>query len=432
MSIADRLGTGSSFSQAPRGRSARGRAKAITQGDVPAYELIRLRLEDVSPTPLNPRRNFGTDEEKTRFGEELRQVQLAACVAVTRDAYLALWPEHAARIANASHVLINGERRFHSAVHVGLEALDFVVRDELAKTREEFINYLLQENLEREDFDVIERARGVQQLVAACSEQAERGARARAAERLGKARSWVTNQLALLELPEEIQAMLSAGSLPERDGRTMVRYCRETPGLDAAALLDRLAADKQAAAQVKAEEQAQLQALRRADGAGMFSADNNQGQDDAQPATDEPRTSAEATSTGLFSADNNLGTQRQPTAAPERRGANSMFSADNNSGAPTSSDAALPKQPSGPTTRLSSSSVPAVEDADLPASGEAGERPKRLPYDAPSYVVRHLHVKMTPEHFAQGAREWMRVLREEQPEEYRALLLELNQQEQPA
>jgi ParB family chromosome partitioning protein len=109
-----------------------------------------------------------------------------------------------------------------------------------------------------------------------------------------------------------------------------------------------------------------------------------------------------------------------------------MFSADNNSGAPTSSDAALPKQPSGPTTRLSSSSVPAVEDADLPASGEAGERPKRLPYDAPSYVVRHLHVKMTPEHFAQGAREWMRVLREEQPEEYRALLLELNQQEQPA
>ncbi|PAM98046.1 plasmid partitioning protein, partial [Streptomyces sp. Alain-F2R5] len=274
MSIADRLGTGSSFSQAPRGRSARGRAKAITQGDVPAYELVRLRLEDVSPTPLNPRRNFGTDEEKTRFGEELRQAQLAACVAVTRSAYLALWPEHSDRIADASHVLINGERRFHSAVHVGLEALDFVVRDDLAKTREEFINYLLQENLEREDFDVIERARGVEQLVAACAEQSERGARARAAERLGKARSWVTNQLALLELPQEIQAMLSAGSVPERDGRTMVRYVRENKGIDAAALLERLEAEKAAAAQLKAAEQAQLLALRHRDAEGLFSADN--------------------------------------------------------------------------------------------------------------------------------------------------------------
>jgi ParB family chromosome partitioning protein len=442
MSIADRLGTGSSFSQAPRGRSARGRAKAVTQGDVPAYELVRLRLEDVSPTPLNPRRNFGTDEEKTRFGEELRQAQLAACVAVTRGAYLALWPEHADRIANASHVLINGERRFHSAVHVGLEALDFVVRDDLAKTREEFINYLLQENLAREDFDVIERARGVQQLVAACSEQAERGARTRAAERLGKARSWVTNQLALLELPPEIQAMLSAGSLPERDGRTMVRYCRETPGIDAAALLDRLAAEKEAAARVKAEEQAQLQALRRSDGGSLFSADNNQGQDDAQPDADEPRPSVDASVSGLFSAENNPSAREQSTTAPEQRGATSLFSAENNSGAPTPPDAAVPKQPSAPGTRHSSGRVPAVEGAVAPFDGGAaaeeaapeagrGSQPRRLPYDDPIYVVQHLHVKMTSEHFVQGGRFWMTVLREQHPEAYRALLQELNKQEQP-
>ncbi|MET9461044.1 hypothetical protein ABZY05_39375 [Streptomyces canus] len=32
-------------------------------------------------SPLNPRRNFGTDEDKTRFGEEPRHAQLAACVA---------------------------------------------------------------------------------------------------------------------------------------------------------------------------------------------------------------------------------------------------------------------------------------------------------------------------------------------------------------
>lgn len=220
MSVADRLGTGSSFGGVPRGRSARGRAKAIVQGDVPSYELRRLPLEDVAPTPLNPRRNFGSDEDLTRFGEELRIAQLAACVAVSRSAYLRLWPEHEAQVGDSAYVLVNGERRFRSAVHVALEALDFVVRDDLAASREEFVDHLLKENLEREDFDVVERARGVLELVRVCSEESEKGARTRAAKRLGRDRSWITNQLALLELPSELQAMLSSGSLPERDGST--------------------------------------------------------------------------------------------------------------------------------------------------------------------------------------------------------------------
>ncbi|MGP3637728.1 ParB/RepB/Spo0J family partition protein, partial [Streptomyces sp. 24-1644] len=219
MSVADRLGTGSSFGNVPRGRSARGRAKAVTQGDVPAYELVRLRLNEVAPTPLNPRKNFGTEEEKARFGEELRTAQLAACVAVSRETYLALWSEHTGLIGDAAFVLVNGERRYRSAQHVGLAALDFVVRNDLASSREEFINFLLKENLDREDFDVVERARGVQALVAVCAEDNEAGARTRAAERLGMSKAWVTNQLALLTLPEELQEQLSSGALPERDGR---------------------------------------------------------------------------------------------------------------------------------------------------------------------------------------------------------------------
>ncbi|WP_405477635.1 ParB/RepB/Spo0J family partition protein [Streptomyces canus] len=200
--------------------------------------MKRGQLDEASPTlPLNPRRNFGTDEDKTRFGEELRHAQPAAYVAATRAAYLALWPDHEERIGAAPHVLVNGERRFHGAVHVGLEALDFVDHDDLASSREAFINHLLKENLAREDFDVIERARGVEQLVAVCAETTERGARTRAAEQLGKDRSWVTNQLVLLELPAELQTMLNAGMLPERDGRTLARYAKENPGLGAAALL---------------------------------------------------------------------------------------------------------------------------------------------------------------------------------------------------
>ncbi|MFE1521378.1 ParB/RepB/Spo0J family partition protein [[Kitasatospora] papulosa] len=257
MKAADRLGTGS-FGSVPRERSARGRAKAVTQGDVPAYELVRLRLNEVAPTPLNPRRNFGTAEELARFGEELRSAQLAACVAVSRDVYLGLWPDHLEQVGGATHVLVNGERRYRSAVQVGLEALDFVVRDELAASRETFINHLLKENLDRADFDIIERARGISELVAVCAEESERGARARAAENLGKDRSWITHQLSLLELPDEIQQMLSSGDLPERDGRLLVRHLKVSQNLSAAHLLRVLKEEKAARSAEREAERALL------------------------------------------------------------------------------------------------------------------------------------------------------------------------------
>ncbi|GAA2418031.1 plasmid partitioning protein [Streptomyces mauvecolor] len=263
MSKASLLGSGSSFAAAPPAgrRSARGRAKAITEGTIPAYELVRLSLDQVSPTPLNPRRNFGTDEQKAQFGEELRKAQLAACVVVTRTAYLALWPEHEAHIGSAEYVLCNGERRFRSAVHVDLEALDFVVRDEFAESRETFLNHLLKENLDRTDFDPIERANGVHQLVSVCAETREFGSQSRAAEQLGKSAGWITNQLLLLELPSEIQTMLSSNGLSGRDGVWLGRRLKDSPGLDAAGLLALLAEDKETKAQRKAEEKSILRAV---------------------------------------------------------------------------------------------------------------------------------------------------------------------------
>ncbi|MFI5801896.1 ParB/RepB/Spo0J family partition protein [Streptomyces sp. NPDC051561] len=306
MSVADRLGTGSSFGGVPRGRSARGRAKALVQGDVPAYELSRIRLEEVAPTPLNPRRNFGSEEEMTRFGEELRTTQLAACVAISRAAYLKVWPQHESQIGDAQYVLINGERRYRCASHVGLESLDFVVRDDLAESREAFIDHLLKENLEREDFDVVERARGVQQLVLVCSEESATGARARAAKRLGRDRSWVTNQLSLLDLPEGLQMMLSAGTLSERDGRMLARHLKDQPGMNTRELLgflkeyrgreSRLREETKALAEQARQRQAAEEAAGGADESGadkgteLLSADNNARA--GQPETEAAREAA--------------------------------------------------------------------------------------------------------------------------------------------
>lgn len=202
-----------------------------------AYALRKVRLTAIAPTPLNPRRTFGTPEERTALGESMRKAQLAPCVAMSRHAYTTLWPEHTDAVGAAEYVLINGERRYRSALHVGLATLDLAIRDELATSREDLVNHVLAENLEREDFDVMERARGVRQLVAICAEQGALGAQSRAAVRLGHNRSWVTNQLALLRLPAEIQDMLSSGELPEREGRRLARHHKQHPELSAGDLL---------------------------------------------------------------------------------------------------------------------------------------------------------------------------------------------------
>ncbi|MER8062539.1 MULTISPECIES: plasmid partitioning protein [unclassified Streptomyces] len=397
-SVADKLGTGSSFGHTRRERSARGRAKAITEGEIPGYELVRLRLDEVSPTPLNPRRNFGTDEEKTRFGEELRQAQLAACVAVTRDAYLKLWPDHEGRIGAALHILVNGERRYRSAVHVGLEALDFVVRDDLASSREQFIKHLLEENLNREDFDVIERARGVEQLVSVCEEQSARGARARAAEQLGKDRSWVTNQLVLLTLPIEIQTMLSCGTMSERDGRALARHLKDNPELDAAALLDHLQKTKEAATQAKAEEKEAVAAVRQ----GLLSADNKPKViPQARTSSPEPKEAPDE------------GTRR------DQADRNDSLSADNEraEGGPERDRGTDPQ-----TIRPATS----PDTADSPADAEPGSTQGRpLPYDDPGHVAMLLKLKMDPAVFATCTRMMMKALKEQQPEAFEAMVQEL-------
>lgn len=146
MSVGDKLGSGSSFGKVPHGRSPRGRAKAVAQGDVPAYELVRVLISDVAPTPLLAGRPAGSEAEEVELGEKLQQAQLTACVGVTRQAYLALWPEHEADVGSADVVLINGTRTYRAAVRVGLDALDFVVRDELAGSRT-----VLAESLDVED-----------------------------------------------------------------------------------------------------------------------------------------------------------------------------------------------------------------------------------------------------------------------------------------
>lgn len=85
------------------------------------------------------------------------------------------------------------------------------------------------ENLQREDLDFVEAARGIANLIKLFDLSQEEAAR-----RLGLSQSAVANKLRLLKLPPDILAALRDKGLTERHGRALLRL--ETPEAQRAAL----------------------------------------------------------------------------------------------------------------------------------------------------------------------------------------------------
>jgi ParB family chromosome partitioning protein len=99
----------------------------------------------------------------------------------------------------------------------GLETLPCIVKDIDAVRQMEIA---LIENLQREDLNPMEAAKGVNALMKQCGYTQEK-----VSARLGKSRPAVANLLRLLSLPEEVTEMV-------RDGRLSAGHARVLAGLD--------------------------------------------------------------------------------------------------------------------------------------------------------------------------------------------------------
>ena len=138
---------------------------------------------------------------------------------VTRDAYLALYPDDE---IHTRYVVINGCRRL-AAAHdeVRTEALDISVNDDVARDRVTLISAAIAENVDQQDFDVIRRSQGRSGACRGC------GRANLAAERLRKTKGWVSQRLALLQLAPELQSALRRGDLAIREARSLARVPHE-------------------------------------------------------------------------------------------------------------------------------------------------------------------------------------------------------------
>ncbi len=152
--------------------------------------VIELELDKIYANPEQPRKHF--DEDKlTDLTESIKEHGVLQPILVTtRD---------------DKYMIIAGERRYRAAKAAGLTVIPALIRD---LNDEQVMEIALIENVQRDDLSPIEEAKAYEMLQRRFGYTQEK-----LAQRMGKSRSAIANNVRLLSLPEDVQQMVQDGKL---------------------------------------------------------------------------------------------------------------------------------------------------------------------------------------------------------------------------
>jgi ParB family transcriptional regulator, chromosome partitioning protein len=172
---------------------------------IPAAELPAepsqqfVDVEQIVPNALQPRRSF--DEAKIdELATSIQDQGIIQPLLVRRTA--------------GGYELIAGERRLRAAMKAGLSKVPVVVRE---ASDNDSLQLALIENVQREDLNAIEEAQAYRRL----QEEFHLG-QEEIAQKVGKSRPAVANSMRLLQLPEEVQREVTAGTLSAGHARALL------------------------------------------------------------------------------------------------------------------------------------------------------------------------------------------------------------------
>jgi len=172
-------------------------------GDRPKQQnvgLTEIPTEDLTPGQYQPRKKMYRDTL-----EELAQ-------SIKQQGVLQ--PLVVRRLASGRYEIVVGERRWRAAQMAGLTTVPAVVRD---LNNNETAKIALIENLQREDLNALDQARGLQRLQKEFNLSQES-----LGEAVGKSRTAVANLLRLLKLSSEVQELLEQGKLEMGHARALL------------------------------------------------------------------------------------------------------------------------------------------------------------------------------------------------------------------
>ena len=158
-----------------------------TEQEVTA-DVLRIPVDLIEPNPFQPRMSFG-EEALQELAESIRTFGLIQPITVRKK--------------GSKYQIISGERRFRACTKAGMDMIPAYIRD---ANDQGMLEMAIVENIQRENLDPIEVAMSYQRLMEECRLTQEQ-----MADRVGKKRASVANQLRLLKLPAKVQHDLKVG-----------------------------------------------------------------------------------------------------------------------------------------------------------------------------------------------------------------------------
>ena len=176
--------------------------------------VVFLPARAIRPNPAQPRKIF-RQEALEELAESIRRHGI-------------LQPLSVRRVGN-SYELIAGGRRLRAAQLAGLTEIPCIV---MTMDDKESGMAALVENLQRQDLDFIEEARGISYLMERWSMSQEQAARI-----IGKSQSSVANKLRILRHSAKVLEALRAAQLTERHARALLKLPTEEEKFRAIAVI---------------------------------------------------------------------------------------------------------------------------------------------------------------------------------------------------
>lgn len=172
----------------------------INTGENTNSGIKTANVNDLEPSPYQPRKDFNPEA-------------LDALVTSIKEKGV-LQPLLVRHVGSNKYEIIAGERRWRAAKLAGVTDVP-VVEKEL--DNQEVLEVALVENLLRENLSAIEEAEGFNRLITEFSHTHEA-----ISQIVGKSRSYITNTLRLLSLPETVKEMVRNNKLSAGHARALV------------------------------------------------------------------------------------------------------------------------------------------------------------------------------------------------------------------
>ena len=186
-----------------------GRGLSALFGDSTPKEKIQISkqnnaipIADLSRNPYQPRQNF-KEEKLEELANSIRKNGIIQPIAVRPS-----------KSSTGKYEIIAGERRWLAAQRAGLHEIPVTILD---LSDVESLEVAIVENIQRDDLNPIEEARGYKRLNEEFKYDHES-----ISKLMSKSRSHISNTLRLLTLPKDILGMLEEGTLTSGQARPLI------------------------------------------------------------------------------------------------------------------------------------------------------------------------------------------------------------------